>query len=270
MSREFYYLVLRKTAFLYTFVVQTPYFFLDLWSIVHFVSGAALGLLLAARRIRRPFLVLLVILVGYELVEVALTFLAIRVFLPEVLPDQVTDVWVGMLGGLAGWSLVRRGCAAGKRVPAWRPAPFLPDLSVAVTVSAVWVAFYGYSYNVEFFNSPVINWWAFLWWSGGLLGVLRFFDWLRGAVSPPWMAIPATWAAYVATLVTVEHVGYAVVGIREVRGGGPLVFDVIHGTPAMKLYYAVAGLVTIGIASGVQRLARSEALEARAEIRPGP
>jgi hypothetical protein len=270
MFQEIYAFVLRKTAFLYTQVVRTPYFFLDLWSIVHFVSGAALGLFLAARRIRRPFLVIPLLLVGYELVEIALTLLATGVFLPEVLPDQVTDVSVGMLGGFAGWGLVRRGRAAGWPVRAGQPAPLLPDLAVAVSVSTVWVAFYGYRYNVEFFNSHPVNWWAFLWWSGGLLGVLRLFGWLRAAGSPPWMAIPATWAAYVAILVTVEHVGYAVVGIREARGGGPLVFDVIHGTPTMKLFYAVAGLVTIGIASGVQRLARSEAPEARAGIRPGP
>jgi hypothetical protein len=256
MSQEFYYLVLRKTAFLYTYLVRTPYFFLDVWSIVHFVSGAVLGLLLAARRIRRPFLVLLLILVGYELVEVALTFLAIQVFLPEVLPDQVTDVWVGMLGGLVGWSLVRRrGRAAGGPVRAGQPAPFLRDLAVAVAVSAAWVAFYGYSYNVEFFNSRVINWWAFLWWSGGLFGLLRLFEWLRGALSPRWLAIPASWTAYVAILLAVEYVGYAILGIREVHGGRPLVFDVVHGTPALRLYYPAAGLLTVGIAAGVQKLA---------------
>ena len=136
-----------------------------------------------------------------------------------------------------------------------RTALVVRDLAVAVTVSMVWVAFYGYRYNVSFFNSRGINWWAFLWWSGGLFTMLRLFEWLRGAVSPRWLAIPATWAAYVAILLTVEYVGYALLGIREVHGGRPLIFGVIHGTPTLKLYYPVAGLLTIAIASGVQRRA---------------
>lgn len=134
-----------------------------------------------------------------------------------------------------------------------RLAPVVRDMAVAVTVSAVWVTFYGYRYNVAFFNSRGINWWAFLWWGGGLFAMLRFFDWLRGAASPRWLAIPATWAAYVATLLTVEYVGYALLGIRELHGGQPFIFGVIHGTPTLKLYYAVAGLLTIAIAAGVQR-----------------
>jgi len=37
--------------------------------------------------------------------------------------------------------------------------------------------------------------------------------------------------------------------------GQPLIFGVIHETPTLKLYYPVAGLLTIAIASGMQRRA---------------
>jgi hypothetical protein len=166
----------------------------------------------------------------------------------------VTDIWVGLLGGLVTLRLRRRLGNRGRFMTP-RTAPVVRDLAVAVTVSAVWVASYGYRYNVVFFNSRGINWWAFLCWSGELFAMLRFFDWLRGAVSPRWLAIPATWAAYVATLLSAECVGYALLGIRELHGGRPLIFGVIHGTPALKLYYPVAGLLTIAIAAGVQRRA---------------
>ena len=243
MLQDLYKLILEKTDFLYTVLVQTPFFFFDIWSIVHFFMGGILLLILTARRVSRPFIVLFLLLFLYEIGELAFTYLAISVFRTEILLDQVTDIWVGLLGGFAA-SRLRKGIAS----------PVVRDLAVAVTVSAVWVAFYGYRYNVEFFNSRGINWWAFLCWSGELFAILRFFDWLRGAVSPRWLAVPATWGAYAATLLTAEYIGYALLGIRELHGERPLIFGVIHGTTTMKLYYSVAGLLAIAIAASVRRL----------------
>lgn len=253
MLQDLYRLILEKTDFLYTVLVQTPFFFFDVWSIVHFFMGGILMLILTARRVSRSCLVLFLLLFLYELVEIGFTYLAINVFRPEILLDQVTDIWVGLLGGLAA-SRLRKGVAS----------PVVRDLAVAATVSAVWVAFYGYRYNVEFFNSRGINWWAFLWWSGDLFAMLRFFDWLRGAVSPRWLAVPATWAAYAATLLTAEYVGYALLGIREMHGEPPLIFGVIHGTTTLKLYYCVAGLLAIAIAATVRRLTGADFADGRA------
>lgn len=249
-------LILEKTDFLYTVLVQTPYFFFDIWSIVHFFTGGILMFILAARRILRPFLALFLLLFAYEIVELTFTYLAIRVFRPEILPDQVTDIWVGLLGGFAARGLRGRLAARVRSLFASAPAaPVVRDLAVAVTVSAAWVSFYGYRYNVEILNSRGINWWAFFWWSSGLFVMLRVFDRLRASLSPWWLAIPAIWAAYAATLLAGEYVGYALLGIREMHGERALIFGVIHGTPMLKLYYVVAGLLTIGIAAGVRRLA---------------
>ncbi|MBK9063706.1 MAG: hypothetical protein IPL89_11010 [Acidobacteria bacterium] len=254
MLQDLYRLILAKTDFLYTVLVQTPFCFFDIWSIVHFFLGGMLLLVLAARRISRPFFVLFLLLFFYELVEIEFTYLAINVFRPEILLDQNTDILVGLLGGLVALRLKARFEKWG-RSAALRTGPVVRDLAVAVTVSAVWVTFYGYRYNVEFFNSRGINWWAFLWWSAGLFAVLRFFGLLQNAVLPWWLATAATWAAYAAVLVAVEYVGYALLGIRELHGERPFAFGVIHGTPALKIYYAVAPPLAIAIATGVQRLA---------------
>lgn len=245
MLQDLYKLILEKTGFLYTVLVRTPFFFFDIWSIVHFFTGGILMMILAARRTSRPFRPLFTILLGYEIFELAFTYLAINVFRPEILLDQVTDIWVGLLGGFVALRL-RRWLGV--------PGPVVRDLAVAVTVSAVWVAFYGYRYNVALLNSRGINWWAFLWWAVGLFAILRFFGLLQNASSPWWLAIAATWAAYAATLVAVEYVGYSLLGIRELHGESPLAFGVIHGTPALKLYYAVAAPLAIAIAASVRRL----------------
>lgn len=245
MLQDLYKLILEKTDFLYTVLVRTPFFFLDIWSIVHFFTGGILLLVFAARRVSRPVFLLFLLLFLYELVEIEFTYLAIDVFRPEILLDQVTDVWVGVLGGFVAL-----------RIRGWLgvPGPIVRDLAIAVTVSAVWVAFYGYRYNVALLNSRGINWWAFLWWAVGLFAILRFFGLLRNAASPWWLAIAATWAAYAAILVAVEYIGYALLGIRELHGESPLAFGVIHGTPALKLYYAVAAPLAIAIAASVRRL----------------
>lgn len=250
MLQDLYKLILAKTDFLYTVIIQTPFFFFDIWSIVHFFSGGILMLVLAARRISRPFFVLLLLLFLYELVEIEFTYLAINVFRPEILLDQVTDIWVGLLGGFAAVRL-RRGSTS----------PVVRDLAVAVSVSGAWVAYYGYRYNVAFLNSRGINWWAFLWWAAGLFAILRFFGRLQDAVCPWWLAMTATWAAYAAVLVAVEYVGYVLLGIREMHGEPPLAFGVIHGTPALKLYYSVAAPLAVAIAASVQRLTGADSAD---------
>lgn len=259
MLQDLYKLILEKTDFLYTVLVQTPLFFFDIWSIVHFFTGGILTLVLAARRISRPLFVLFLPLFLYELVEIEFTYLAIRVFRPEILLDQVTDIWVGLLGGFVAVRLRGRLGA---------PGPVARDLAVAVTVSAVWVAFYGYRYNVALLNSRGINWWAFLWWSAGLFAILRAFSRLQGAVSSWRLAIVATWGAYAAVLVAVEYVGYALLGIRELHGEPPLAFGVIHGTPALKLYYTLAAPLAIAIAAGLQRLAGTDSADEKAAAAP--
>jgi hypothetical protein len=65
-------------------------------------------LLLTPRRSSRPFSILFLLLFAYELAELSFIYFAINVFRPEVLPDQVIDICVGMLGGLAAWFVCGR------------------------------------------------------------------------------------------------------------------------------------------------------------------
>jgi len=91
-----------------------------------------------ARRIRRPFLVILLLLVGYELVEIALTLLATRVFLPEVL-SRPGDRRLGRNArGLRRVEPRAPGACRRMACPRGAAAPLLPDLAVAVSVSTVW------------------------------------------------------------------------------------------------------------------------------------
>lgn len=98
-----YHFIRENTEELYVTVFRSRFFFIDYWSFVHFWSGVfliAVALRLGLGR-RQRWIVTMGILVGYEVLELAFAYLAIGIFLPETLPDQVTDLVVGALGGLA-------------------------------------------------------------------------------------------------------------------------------------------------------------------------
>jgi hypothetical protein len=103
---DLYYKFVEVTGILYTRVFQGGFFFLDLWSINHMWSGFMIYLIATALHIKRPLLIIPACLIGYEIFEILLTYFAINVFIPEIIKDQFTDVFVGFAGSCAGFYLV--------------------------------------------------------------------------------------------------------------------------------------------------------------------
>src|SRR5512140_1409613 len=100
-----YQSILHNTAWLYTVLFREGLFFIDLWSFPHLWSGFALMILLVARDVRHRIIWLLGVLSLYELLELIFAFMAIDVFLPEILVDKPNDVVMGGFGGILGWSV---------------------------------------------------------------------------------------------------------------------------------------------------------------------
>jgi hypothetical protein len=121
----------------------------------------------------------------------------------------------------------------------------LVELFVACLISFFWVRFYRYQYNIAFFNSPMINWWAFLLWSTGLFITMRTYRWLQSVVTPWGVRLLVLWGAYFSVLLFIEYLGYHIFKIREMTSGKPLCFGLIHGTPILKMYYLTAGIIAI-------------------------
>ena len=153
-----------KTAWLYTVVWQTPFFFFDYWSGVHFCSGFALMAMSRWLRLPRPWLCIVAALLTYEFIELAFLWFAVHVFRPESLPDQLTDLWVGCLGAFVAdrtcrWIAVFR--------PVTRPrigSHHRQDMAIGFVLAFSWVCLYGYRYNIAWLNSSWVNWWALLLW----------------------------------------------------------------------------------------------------------
>lgn len=77
-------------------LINLPYLYIDLWSLVHLSSGLILGVLLKKLYQKKySWLIVLLLLVGYEIVEVFLTGI---LFVSETPADTVWDIIIGMTG----------------------------------------------------------------------------------------------------------------------------------------------------------------------------
>ncbi|MDD5037527.1 MAG: hypothetical protein PHE55_22595, partial [Methylococcaceae bacterium] len=206
---DIYHFILDKTGFLYRIVYRSDYFFIDYWSFIHFFSGFCLMLSMRILRIRRSWWLLSASLILYEVLELAFIYWSVEVFRPETLPDQGTDILVGLLGGLAAKSAL-----------SWKQTWVMKvsvDWLVAFAMAFVWVSSYGYHYNRVFLNSPIINWWALTLWTIGIYSILKAHGYFRAFLVEPW-ALWVVWGLSLAAILAVEFFGYQVLDIREMSG----------------------------------------------------
>jgi hypothetical protein len=257
MLKSVYTCINSLTAPLYTVIAKTDYFFIDYWSFVHFINGLLIVFFLRRAQSRYTFPILFGILLGWEIIEISFIYLSIAVFDPETLPDQITDILIGLLGGLVMWYVPRLRAKYSSTALSLRLPPLTTmELGTACTMSCLWVGFYGYRYNIDIFNSPVINWLAFTLWSIGLIMTIRVYKLLENILTLPWQRLIATWTLYFAGLLVVEYCGYYVFEIRQVTNERPLMFGLIHGTATLKFYYLVAGICAIGLNGFLENILR--------------
>ena len=242
MLKDIYYFINNKTSSLYTIIINTDYFFIDYWSFVHLITGMLIISFLKRSGYRHPFYILLTLLIGWEIIEISFIYFSIKVFNPETIPDQITDIFIGFAGGLIIFyaPLLKKVNKLSELLPKKSIEPI-----IACSMSFLWVGLYGYRYNIEFFNSPFINWLAFILWSIGLFLTIKVYQLLGKLIACFWKKILATWFIYFMALLFIEFLGYHVFKIRQVTYETPLIFGLIHGTKILKYYYIFAGILAI-------------------------
>jgi hypothetical protein len=240
--------ILDATRWLYAVIFRVGPFYFDYWSYAHILSGFALICVLRGRSVRHRWLWLLGLLSAYELGELLFAATAINIFLPEILVDKLNDILVGMLAGAAGDVLVDRFPSMVKRRDEGLPVNFWNAAFVSLTIAFFWCGSYGYRYNFEQLNSPVVNWWALLLWTAGLFMTISSHRLLSLSIRSAAARFGLAWSGYLAGLIVFEFVGYRMLGIREVRSSeyAPLMFGLVHGPVQLKLFYVFAGPIGIG------------------------
>lgn len=238
MMDFFFENIRNNTDWLHCLIVEYKLFYIDLWSFIHLVTGGAVLLVLSASGSKRIFSTLFLLLVLFEIAEISFFIGVLKLFMPEKTLDVVNDIAIGMLGGFIIQKILtwKRRSVYAKWIFAAISAAF---------VSFVWVGWYGYSYNHSFFNSSCINWWALTCWSFSGFVIIAINYHLEKKINFP-AAFIITSSIYLTALVVVEYIAYHFFKLHEITSDAePLIFNIIHGSRIMHIYYVTAPLFYI-------------------------
>lgn len=204
---DLYYRFIEATSILYSKVFVSRFFFFDLWSINHMWSGFMLFLILSALRIKRPFLVILICLIGYEVFEISLTWFACNIFIPEIIKDQFTDIFIGFSGSCIGFLLLSNYDYLIMRYPLVVQRAFI--FFISMSFSFLWLVFSHESVCSEGHSYIEINLMIFfLWLSQAYLTIVVFMkDGLFNSIRP--------WFIFVLTFIASTFLNFCLISLSN-------------------------------------------------------
>ena len=139
----------------------------DLWTIVHFMTGALLFGCLSALHSKKRWKYLFIFLVGFEAVEATIFIGVLKLFMPEKIPDVFMDIFVGMAGGYFAYYIFERANFSDKS------KSYIVAFISSAIIAFFWTGYYGYQLNIPFGNSTALNYVAFtFWWLVGIVIIL--------------------------------------------------------------------------------------------------
>lgn len=137
--------ILDNTGWFYNILVNNSIFYIDYWSVVHFLSGMLIFILICSKNFRRRWLILFAFLFGYELFELLIKYFAFNVFKSEIIKDQAADLIIGMFGGITQLIILKSVFKIWKKNNNY----FLLNLVSSLTIS-VCIAFIFAGYNSHY------------------------------------------------------------------------------------------------------------------------
>lgn len=91
---------LKIADFLNIIIFENKLILINIWSIVHLIFGALIMFILILTKLKRVwrYLILIVLLVGFEIVEFFLYTNLTQLFIPETFVDVIWDLIIGLIG----------------------------------------------------------------------------------------------------------------------------------------------------------------------------
>lgn len=240
MDSVFIQTLQNKIDWLNYVIFDFKWIYFDLWSLVTLWSGALLFVIISALKIKKRWHVLLSLLVIAQIAQDTYPNTVPDMYWLTKLISTANDLSIGMLGGFLMYSFFNWN--KGRRYSLW-----LATFMSAITIAFIWVGTYGYSYNIAFFNSPAINWWAFTCWTLSGAIMLTAYQLFKRKMRPIFAAF-TIWAIYIAILFTLEYLAFHVFTFQEAtQGTTALIFDVIHGRPEMHVFYTTSTFIFVSM-----------------------
>jgi hypothetical protein len=231
----FYNWFYSQTYWLYSKIFENGLFFLDYWSLVHLWGGVVIFMVISALKIKGRGLWLLGTLLLFDLPETVYLHFS-TVLESEILKDQVTDIIMGLSGGLISYKIVtlRPGMICSESV-----SREFQMLFSSFTLAFIWVGSYHYHYNVAFLNTSGLNLWAFILWGLGGYYIIKVYLIIKRRIESRVIQLIFLWMMYFSSLLIIEFAGYYCMNIAEISfsNGNPLIFGLIHGSFWLHLYY---------------------------------
>ena len=248
-------LIIKNSDWLYVKLFENPIFFFDFWSFAHFWSGGVLITIISKTKFKRKWIILFSLLLLYEIIEILLPYLALNVFLPETIKDQFTDIFVGMAGGYVVDKWLNFYSSSKKQYTGFFQNPKTHiALFSALTIAFIWVGFYKYEYNAPILNSPGLNYTAFSLWSAALFVMLCLYNLISVRFKKTY-SVALLWIIYFTGLCIFEFTFYHIFGIKESgkHDHKPLIFDIIHGSTVLHIFYLSVPVISVGLYSLLNR-----------------
>jgi len=253
--------VYSNTLWLYTVIRTNSLFYIDLWTLNHILTGAFIYLLLSVYTPKRKWIILFAILFSYELLEILFRIFALDLFKPEIIKDQINDVFFGLLGALLARLILKWRKGRSRQVFLLR-YPLTSILS-AGTAAFLWVGFYGYKYNEQDFNTPGLNSFAFIVWWLTFYGIIQLYELFGTKIKKDILKSGTVWLIYFPTLLIVEYISYYIFELRESGNHfskEAMMFGLIHGTPILHTFYFLFPFIVTSFYKYIKKLVNKAAV----------
>ncbi len=216
---------LRENAvWLHSVLIEYKLLYFDLWSIVHFFTGALLFGVISSLGIKNRWKLLFYLLVGFEIFEATICIGVLKLFLPEKIPDVFIDVIVGMLGGYLVYYIFLSSQIA-QQIKEF----ILTSISAAV-IAFFWTGYYGYNLNIAPGNSTSLNLIAFLfWWIVGIFVGITFW-YLNSKLANKFYSLSLVIILFVVLSIPFSYLIIDIFGIRDLSMG-------VNGSVAGVFHY---------------------------------
>ncbi len=243
---------LRENAFwLHHVLVEYKLIYLDLWSVVHFWTGAFLFACLSALKWKQRWKWLFIFVAGFEVFEAFIFIGILKLFMPEKIPDVFVDIILGMAGGYLVFFIL------GKDKISLKAKQYFVIIVTAAIISFFWTGFYSYRLNINSVNTGPLNIIAFVfWWFSGYI-VIQMFRKLKGKLNNDFYSILSVTSVFYLLLFPLNYFISEIIHIHEIsHEHNILIGSFFSANSALIKFYLLFPFILISVYSWFNHLSR--------------
>lgn len=232
---------LRENAvWLHYVLVEYKLLYLDLWSVVHFLSGALMFACLTAVNCKKRWKWMFIIVAGFEALEATIFIGILKLFMPEKIPDVFIDIIVGMAGAYLIYYIFEKADISLKR------KRIILSIISSVAIAFFWTGYYGYQLNLDSGNHKPLNIVAFLFWMFVSLSIIQLFSHLYKLFKNSFYAILVVSVSFYILILPCNYLITELLNIRELSHSRTIfVTSHLHINSSLFKFYLILPFLSL-------------------------